>query len=53
MLAVLLGLVLVIVAVVTWLGQLGAAHAVAIGLGVLGVLLVVYGAVPAQWVRRS
>lgn len=53
MLAVLLGIVLVIVAVVTWLGHLGAAHAVALGLGVLGVLLIVYGTAPAHWVRRS
>lgn len=53
MIAVLIGIALIIVAVVLWLGHLSTAHAVAIGIGLLGVLLVVYGAVPAaSFVRR-
>lgn len=53
MLAILIGLALVIVAVVLWLGHLTTAHAVAIGIGLLGVLLVLYGTVPAaSFVRR-
>lgn len=53
MLAVLIGIALVIVAVVLWLGHLTTAHAVAIGIGLLGVLLVLYGTVPAaSFVRR-
>jgi hypothetical protein len=52
MLAVLTGLALVIVAVVLWLGHLTTAHAVAIGIGLVGVLLVVYAAVPASALLR-
>jgi hypothetical protein len=54
MIAVLIGIVLVIVAVVLWLGGLTVAHAVAILIGALGVLLVCYWALPAAgWARRA
>jgi hypothetical protein len=54
MIAVLIGLALVVVAVVLWVGALTVAHAVAILIGALGVLLVLYWALPAgAYARRS
>lgn len=54
MLAVLFGIALVIVAVVLWVGGLSLAHAVAILIGVIGVLLVAYWGAPATaWGRRA
>ena len=54
MVAVLLGLILIIAAVVTWVGHLSTSHAVAILLGALGVLLVLYWAVPGRhWEHRA
>ncbi len=54
MIAALIGLALVVVAVVLWVGGLTVAHAVAILIGAIGVLLVLYWAAPtAVWVRRS
>ena len=54
MLAVLIGIVLIITAVVLWVGHLTTGHAVAILIGALGVLLVAYWALPAgAYARRS
>lgn len=52
MTAVLIGVALIIVAVVLWLGGLTVAHAVAILIGALGVLLVLYWALPAAAYSR-
>jgi hypothetical protein len=53
MLAVLIGIALIIVAVVLWLGGLTTAHAIAILIGAIGVLLVCYWAFPAGYARRT
>jgi hypothetical protein len=54
MAAVILGLVLIIAAVVAWVGHLSTVHAVAILLGAVGVLLVLYWAVPGRhWEHRA
>jgi len=53
-LAVLFGIALVITAVVLWIGGLSVAHAVAIMIGVIGVLLIAYWGAPATaWGRRT
>lgn len=50
----LIGIALVIVAVALWLGGISIAHAVAILIGVLGVQLVLYWALPASvYARRQ
>jgi hypothetical protein len=46
MLAVVFGIALVIVAVVLWVGGLSLAHAIAILIGVIGVMMVAYWAAP-------
>jgi hypothetical protein len=50
--AVLIGIILIIVAVVEWLGHLSTSHAVAILIGLLGVLLVLWWAAPAPAFAR-
>lgn len=43
MFSVLIGVVLVIAAVLLWLGSLSVAHALAILIGLVGVLVLLYG----------
>lgn len=43
MLSVLIGVALVIVAVVLWLGGVSVAHALAILIGLIGILVLLYG----------
>ena len=43
MFSVLIGIALVIVAVLTWLGSMSVAHALAIFIGLVGVLVLLYG----------
>ena len=43
MLSVLIGIALVIVAVVLWLGNITVPHALAILIGLIGVLVLLYG----------
>lgn len=52
MLAVIVGIVLVIVGVALWLGGLTLAHAVAVFIGLVGVLLVCYYLLPANAYAR-
>jgi hypothetical protein len=52
MAAALIGIVFVIVAVVLWLGHLTVAHAIAIEVGLLGILLILYWALPATAYAR-
>jgi hypothetical protein len=52
MLAVIAGLVLVLTAVLLWTGTLTLVHALAIFIGVIGVLLALYYAVPVRAWRR-
>ena len=52
MIAALIGIALVIVAVALWLGGISIAHAVAILIGALGVLLLLYWALPATAYAR-
>jgi hypothetical protein len=50
--SVIAGIVLVIAAVILWLGHLTVDHALAILIGVIGVLILLFGVVPVTWVRR-
>ena len=50
--AVLIGIALVILAVLLWVGALSVAHALAIFIGLIGVLLILYWAWPTGWGRR-
>lgn len=43
MFSVLIGIALVIVAVVLWLGTISVAHALAVLIGLIGVLVLLYG----------
>ncbi len=43
MLSVIIGIALVIVAVVLWLGHISVEHALAILIGLIGVLVLLYG----------
>jgi hypothetical protein len=52
MVAVLLGLVLVILGVLVWVGTVTLIHAVAITIVVAGLLLVLWWAVPQFYARR-
>ena len=52
MIAVLIGIVLIIAGIVLWLGALSVAHALALLIGLTGVLLLLYWAYPAGWARR-
>ena len=52
MIAVLIGIIMIIVAVILWLGDLTTAHAVAIEIGLLGILLLLYWALPATAYAR-
>lgn len=53
MLALLVGLALVIVAVVLWVGGLSVAHALAILIGAIGLMFILFWAVPGNaWGRR-
>ncbi len=51
MLSILIGIALVIVAVVEWLGHVTDIHGIAILTGVVGIAIALYGAVPAKWTR--
>lgn len=53
MASVIIGIFLVIVSVVTWLGHVTPAHAIAILLGAIGVLLIIGGVVPVRYFRRE
>lgn len=54
MTAALIGIALVIVAVVLWVGGLTVAHAIAILIGLIGILLVLYWGLPASaYARRK
>ncbi len=52
MIAVLLGLVLVILGVLVWVGTVTLIHAVAVALVIAGLLLVLWWAVPANLYAR-
>jgi hypothetical protein len=53
MLAVVAGIALIIVAVILWLGNMTSGHALAILMGITGVLLLAYWAYPGGWTRRT
>jgi hypothetical protein len=53
MFAVLAGIALVITAVILWLGNVTVAHALAILIGVIGILLIGWWAAPGAWSRRG
>lgn len=53
MIAPLIGIVLVIVAVLTWIGNLTATHALAILVGAIGALVLLGGVLPASFIRRE
>ena len=49
---VIAGIILIIAGVVTWLGDLSLPHAMAVLLGVIGVLLALSYVVPVGYMRR-
>ena len=53
MAAALVGIALVILAVLLWVGSLSVAHALALFIGLFGVLLILYWALPGAWGRRA
>jgi hypothetical protein len=53
MLAVIGGIVLVIVAVVLWVSHISVDHALAIFIGIIGILVILAGVVPGQYWRRG
>jgi hypothetical protein len=53
MVSVIIGIVLVVVAVVLWLGHISAGHALAILIGAAGVLMLLWGFVPGTYMRRG
>lgn len=53
MVSVIAGIVLVIVAVILWLGNITVPHALAILIGVIGVLCILGGFVPGHYFRRD
>lgn len=53
MLAVLIGIIYIITAVILWVAKVSTAHAIAILMGLLGVLLLAYGALPVYFNRRG
>jgi hypothetical protein len=52
-LAVIAGIVFIITGIVLWLANLSMGHALAIFIGVIGILLIAYWAYPAGWTRRA
>ena len=49
---VIAGIILIIAGVVTWLGDLSLPHAMAVLLGVIGILLALSYVVPVTYMRR-
>jgi len=52
MASIIAGIILIIVAVFLWAGTLTLVHAAAITIGVVGVLILLFGAVPVAYIRR-
>ena len=52
MVAALAGIALIIIAVLLWLGSVSVAHALAIFIGLIGVVLLLYWGLPGGWGRR-
>lgn len=52
MVSILIGIVLVIVGVFAWLGNLSTAHALGILIGSIGVFILLWGLVPPSYIRR-
>jgi hypothetical protein len=53
MFAVLAGIVLVITAVILWLGNITVGHALAIFIGIIGIMFIGWWAAPTAWGRRA
>jgi hypothetical protein len=53
MVSVVVGIVLVIVAVVLWLGHISLEHALALLIGAAGVLVLLGGFLPGRYLRRE
>jgi hypothetical protein len=53
MVSIIVGVVLVIVGIVTWVGTMSVAHALAIFIGLMGILILVYGVAPVAYIRRQ
>jgi hypothetical protein len=52
MLAIIGGIVLIIVAVILWLGNISLEHAMAIFVGIVGIIILLAGFVPTRYIRR-
>jgi hypothetical protein len=53
MLAIIGGIVLIIVGVVLWLGNISIEHALAIFIGIVGIVMLLAGFLPGQYLRRG
>lgn len=51
MIGIIGGIVLIITAVVVWFGNISLEHALAIFMGIVGLLILLYGWVPQYWRR--
>jgi hypothetical protein len=53
MVAVIIGIILIIVAAVEWFGHISLEHALALLVGAIGVLILLYGFLPGHYIRRE
>lgn len=53
MIAAIIGIILIVVAVITWVGHVTLAHAVALLIGAIGALILLGGVVPWDYFRRQ
>jgi hypothetical protein len=53
MLAIIGGIVLIIVAVVLWFGHISLDHALAIFIGIIGIIVLLAGVLPGQYWTRN
>jgi hypothetical protein len=49
MIAIIGGIVLIITAVIVWVGNISLDHALAIFMGIIGLLILLYGVAPRYW----
>ena len=54
MLAIIGGIVLIVVGVILWFGHISLDHALAIFIGIIGIIILLAGVLPGQyWTRRG
>lgn len=53
MASIIIGIILVIIGILTWTGTMTVAHALAAFIGLMGVLILLYGVAPVAYIRRQ